>query len=71
MLDGETSVMNRAIVIHEGRILANVEGDSNMFVVGVDDLGLGGEDDSLTTGHAGARAACCIITQLPDPTEAP
>ena len=35
---------------------------------GIDDLGLGGEDDSLTTGHAGARAGCCIITLLPDPT---
>ena len=32
--------------------------------VGTDDLGLGGEDDSLTTGHAGARAGCCIINQL-------
>lgn len=44
-LEGEFSVMGRAIVIHEG----------------TDDLGLGGEDDSLTTGHAGARAGCCKI----------
>ena len=42
----ELSVLNRAIVIHEG----------------VDDLGLGGEEDSMTTGHAGPRAACCVIT---------
>lgn len=26
-----------------------------------DDLGLGGEADSLTTGHSGARIACAII----------
>merc|ERR1719350_104776 len=47
-LSGDTSVIGRAIVIHEG----------------TDDLGLGGEEDSLTTGHAGARAGCCIITQI-------
>merc|ERR1711973_183021 len=49
-LSGDNSVLNRAIVVHEG----------------VDDLGLGGEEDSLTTGHAGARAGCCIITELPE-----
>merc|ERR1711874_319820 len=47
-LSGETSVVGRAIVVHEG----------------TDDLGLGGEEDSLTTGDAGARAGCCIITQI-------
>jgi Cu-Zn family superoxide dismutase len=26
-----------------------------------DDLGLGGEDDSLTTGHSGKRIACAVI----------
>merc|ERR1711990_1156029 len=46
-LSGATSVLSRAIVVHSG----------------VDDLGLGGEEDSLTTGHAGARAACCVITE--------
>ena len=51
-LSGETSVLNRAIVIHEG----------------VDDLGLGGEEDSMTTGHAGPRAACCVITSSTPPT---
>lgn len=44
-LFGEYNVIGRAIVLHEGE----------------DDLGLGGEDDSLTTGHAGARIACCTI----------
>merc|ERR1712236_155500 len=48
VLEGETSVINRAIVVHEG----------------FDDLGLGGTDDSLTTGNAGGRAGCCIITEL-------
>eukprot|EP01127_Copromyxa_protea_P003801 TRINITY_DN13590_c0_g1_i1.p1 TRINITY_DN13590_c0_g1~~TRINITY_DN13590_c0_g1_i1.p1 ORF type:complete len:152 (-),score=39.76 TRINITY_DN13590_c0_g1_i1:35-490(-) len=44
-LTGEHSVIGRAIVIHAGE----------------DDLGLGGHDDSLTTGHAGGRAACGTI----------
>ena len=51
-LTGENSVLNRAIVIHEG----------------VDDLGLGGEEDSQTTGHAGPRAACCVITDVHPPS---
>lgn len=51
-LSGDNSVLNRAIVVHEG----------------VDDLGLGGEEDSLTTGHAGARAGCCVITEVEEPT---
>ena len=50
-LTGENSVLNRAIVVHEG----------------VDDLGLGGEEDSLITGHAGPRAACCVITENSPP----
>lgn len=35
---------------------------------GEDDLGRGGHDDSLTTGHAGGRLACCIIQAVDDPT---
>merc|ERR1711892_258568 len=46
-LEGDTSVLQRAIVVHQG----------------ADDLGLGGAEDSLTTGNAGARAGCCIITE--------
>lgn len=41
-LYGEYSIIGRACVVH-----ANA-----------DDLGLGGEDDSKITGHAGARIAC-------------
>ncbi|KAJ8047323.1 Superoxide dismutase [Cu-Zn] [Holothuria leucospilota] len=44
-LVGEHSIIGRAFVIHAGE----------------DDLGLGGFPDSLTTGHAGARLACCVI----------
>ena len=31
-----------------------------------DDLGKGGEEDSLTTGHAGKRIACAIIGRAKD-----
>lgn len=44
-LVGEHSVVGRSIVIHENE----------------DDLGLGGHDDSLTTGHSGPRLACGVI----------
>ena len=44
-LNGETSVIGRAIVVHSV----------------VDDFGLGGFNDSLLTGHAGVRMACCVI----------
>lgn len=39
------NIIGRAVVIHENE----------------DDNGLGGFDDSLTTGHAGGRIACAII----------
>jgi len=44
-LFGKNSVIGRAVVIHSGR----------------DDLGLGGNEQSLTTGNAGGRMACAII----------
>jgi len=44
-LSGANSVVGRAIVVHAGE----------------DDLGKGGFEDSLTTGHAGGRLACGVI----------
>uniref|UniRef100_A0A0K8RL33 Superoxide dismutase [Cu-Zn] n=1 Tax=Ixodes ricinus TaxID=34613 RepID=A0A0K8RL33_IXORI len=44
-LSGDRSILGRAVVLHADP----------------DDLGLGGSPDSLTTGHAGARIACCVI----------
>ncbi|KAK4305913.1 hypothetical protein Pmani_022228 [Petrolisthes manimaculis] len=46
---GERSIVGRSIVVHEGE----------------DDLGLGGFEDSTTTGHAGGRVACCTIYLVP------
>ncbi|KAF9046611.1 superoxide dismutase [Panaeolus papilionaceus] len=40
-----TSIIGRALVVHADQ----------------DDFGKGGQNDSLTTGHAGARVACGII----------
>jgi len=40
------NVIGKVFVLHEGE----------------DDLGLGDEDDSKTTGHAGRKMACCVIT---------
>jgi len=47
-LIGEYSVLGRAIVVHAKE----------------DDLGLGGDQGSITTGNAGARLACCVITEI-------
>ncbi|CCA67654.1 probable superoxide dismutase [Cu-Zn] [Serendipita indica DSM 11827] len=44
-LRGHLSVVGRGLVVHAG----------------TDDFGKGGQSDSLTTGHAGARLACGII----------
>ena len=46
-LIGMNMVAGRSIVVHKDK----------------DDLGKGGFDDSLTTGHAGARLACGIIVR--------
>lgn len=44
-LEGANNIIGRAVVLHADE----------------DDLGKGGNSDSLTTGHAGARLACGII----------
>jgi len=44
-LSGENSIVGRSLVVHKDQ----------------DDLGRGGQSDSKTTGHAGARLACGVI----------
>jgi Cu-Zn family superoxide dismutase len=40
---------------------ANIIGRSLIIHAGVDDCGLGGDEESLKTGNAGKRIACAII----------
>ena len=40
---------------------ANVIGRSVVIHEDMDDLGMGGHNDSLTTGHAGKRITCAVI----------
>ncbi|KAG4074216.1 hypothetical protein HA402_015519 [Bradysia odoriphaga] len=44
-LSGAGSIIGRGVIVHQD----------------VDDLGRGGHPDSLTTGNAGARAACGVV----------
>ena len=45
-LQGQQSIVGRAVVLHAGE----------------DDLGRGGDEGSLKTGNAGSRIACCTLT---------
>ena len=45
--------------------LRNVLGRGFVLHAGEDDLGLGGDAESLITGNAGARLACCVIGVAP------
>jgi Cu-Zn family superoxide dismutase len=45
-----SELLGRTLIIHADR----------------DDLGLGGEEDSLTTGHSGKRIACSLIGRAKD-----
>jgi len=42
-------------------IKANIIGRGLIIHADEDDCGLGGQEDSLTTGHAGKRIACAVI----------
>lgn len=44
-INGPFSIVGRSVVLHKG----------------TDDLGKGGDDESLKTGNAGGRAACGVI----------
>lgn len=44
--------------------VADILGRSMIVHAHEDDYGLGGQEDSLTTGHAGARIACAVIGRI-------
>lgn len=72
-LCGEHSVIGRSIVVSIQLFLVNILVFQAIFLklicillffqvhAGTDDLGKGGHDDSLTTGHAGGRLGCGVI----------
>lgn len=45
-------------------VVADILGRSVIVHEDMDDYGLGGHDDSLKTGHAGARIACAVIGRI-------
>jgi superoxide dismutase, Cu-Zn family len=51
----------KKIYVLRGVRVAELWGRSIIVHADEDDLGLGGHDDSKTTGHSGARIACAII----------
>ena len=39
----------------------NIRGKAIVVHAGEDDLGLGGDQGSISTGNAGSRLGCCLI----------
>ncbi len=61
-LDGKT-VFEKSYVL-TGVNVSDLLGRSVIVHKDPDDFGLGGHEDSHTTGHAGARIACAVIGRL-------
>ena len=56
--NGKYEILDRLVTLHGP---FSVVGRSCVLHKGVDDLGRGGNDESLKTGNAGARIACGVI----------
>jgi len=54
-----TNIIDRGIKLHGSR--ANIVGRGLVIHANADDLGLGGNEESLVTGNAGKRIACAVI----------
>ncbi|XP_047486592.1 LOW QUALITY PROTEIN: superoxide dismutase [Cu-Zn]-like [Penaeus chinensis] len=54
-------IMDTIISLHD--VERNITGRALVVHAFEDDLGLGGDEGSLATGNAGARVACCTISQ--------
>jgi Cu-Zn family superoxide dismutase len=54
-----TIIIDRGIKLHGSR--ANIVGRGLVIHANADDLGLGGNEESLVTGNAGKRIACAVI----------
>jgi superoxide dismutase, Cu-Zn family len=62
--DGSSEV--RTSYMLSGVVPADLWGRTLIVHEGPDDLGHGGHDDSLTTGHSGARIGCAIFGRTMD-----
>lgn len=66
-LNGPLSIIGRSVVVHAVSVFLSFcaavrRSDGRLrSVKGTDDLGKGGDDESLKTGNAGGRAACGVI----------
>lgn len=58
---GESLINTKDSYIKLRGTKSNIIGRSLIIHADPDDLGLGGHEDSLTTGHAGKRVACAVI----------